>query len=284
MAESLQDAGPVSLHYDLRVPFTLATWNTNFRRDIATQVAATLAHNPGIAVFQEVRAASLPELADRFAEAGLPHFATSSSSVHGYRMSRYVAVAGRFPFRDAAPVDGPAPETAVCLEIETPQGRFELVGVYVPSIARKDGVKVPMQHAMNARMTHAASRPHIICGDFNSPKAESSDGEVTLFFKPSRPAEYAGEHALMGGLLEHGLRDAFREANGYADPSPSWFWKNRGRTGGYRLDHIFVSPHFQVRRCWYDHAVREQGLSDHSLMCAEVELRRAGDIRESLAR
>ncbi len=253
------------------MPFTLASWNTNFRRDTPGQVGAALAHGPDIVVFQEVRAAAFPELARCFAEAGLVNFATSSSSVLGHRMSRYVAVASRFPFRAAAPVDGPAPETAVCLEIETPDGAFELVGVYVPSIARKDGVKVPTQHAMNSRMAHAATRPHIICGDFNSPKAESEEG-VTLFFKPSRPLEYAGEHALMGGLLEYGLRDAFRQCNGYEDPAPSWFWKNRGRTGGYRLDHIFVSPHFEVRRCWYDHEVRERGLSDHSLMLAEVGL------------
>lgn len=251
--------------------FTLASWNTNFRRDVEAQVSAVLGHRPDIVVLQEVRAASFPSLADHFGEAGLHFFATSASNVLGHRMSRYVAVASRFPFHDAAPVDGPAPETSVCLEIESPEGRFDLVGVYVPSIARKDGVKVPTQHAMNARMAHAATRPHIICGDFNSPKSETEEG-VTLFFKPSRPLEYAGERALMGGLLDYGLRDAFRECNGYADASPSWFWKNRGRTGGYRLDHIFVSPHFDARRCWYDHRVRERGLSDHSLMLAEVEI------------
>ncbi|MEO8541729.1 MAG: endonuclease/exonuclease/phosphatase family protein [bacterium] len=255
------------------MPFILASWNVNFRRDVATQVAATLVHRPDIVVYQEVRAASFPELAGRFADAGLRHFASSSSSVDGYRMSRYVVVASRFPFGEAPAVEGPAPETSVCVDIETPDGRFELVGVYVPSIARKDGVKVPTQHAMNARMVDAASRPHIICGDFNSPKAETPEGDIELFFKPGRVAEYAGERALMHGLIERGLRDAFRATNGFAEPSPSWFWKNRGRTGGYRLDHIFVSHHFAVGQCWYDHGVRERGLSDHSLMVAEVGIR-----------
>jgi len=255
------------------VGFILATWNTNFRRDVAAQVDAVAAHESDVVVLQEVRAASFAELAARLAAAGLPHFATSSSSVSGHRMNRYVVAASRFPLHDTAPVDGPAPETSVCLEVGTPWGGFELVGVYVPSIARKDGVKVPTQHAMHARLANADARPHIICGDFNSPKAESPEGEVTLFFKPGRPAEYAGERALMHGLVGLGMRDAFRAANGYEDPSPSWFWKNRGRTGGYRLDHIFVSPHFEVTRCWYDHAVRERGLSDHSLMCAEVAFR-----------
>ena len=254
------------------MPFTLASWNVNFRRDVAGQVAAVLVHRPDIVVLQEVRAANFPELAERFAAAGLYEFATSASSTAGHRIRRYVALASQFPFRDAVPVDGPAPETSVCVEVETPEGNFELVAVYVPSIARKDGVKVPTQHAMHALMARGAGRPQVICGDFNSPKSESLEGEIELFFKPSRPAEYAGELALMHGLLELGMTDAFRVCNGFGEPSPSWFWKNRGRTGGYRLDHIFVSPHFTVRRCWYDHGVRERGLSDHSMMCAEVGL------------
>ena len=253
--------------------FVVGTWNLNFRRDITRQVEAVLANGPDVMVMQEVRAASFPALAERFAEAGLAHFATSASSIAGFRLARYVAVASRFPFELAAAVEGPAPETSVCVEVAAPGGGFELVGVYVPSIARKDGVKVPTQHAMHARVAAAGARPQVICGDFNSPMAESANGEVTLFFKPSRPLEYAGERALMHGLVELGMRDAFRDCNGWEVDSPSWFWKNRGRTGGYRLDHIFVSPHFEVRRCWYDHSVREAGLSDHSAMFAEVVMR-----------
>lgn len=253
--------------------FVVGTWNLNFRRDVAGQMEALLANGPDVVVLQEARAASFGALAEYFAAAGLAHFATSASSLHGFRMARYVAVASRFPFEPAAPVEGPAPETAVCLQVAAPGEPFELVGVYVPSIARKDGVKVPTQHAMHARMAAAKDQPHLICGDFNSPMAESVDGEVTLFFKPSRQVEYAGERALMHGLVELGMRDAFRDCNGWEVDAPSWFWKNRGRTGGYRLDHIFVSPHFEVNRCWYDHSVREAGLSDHSAMFAEVVLR-----------
>lgn len=252
--------------------FTLASWNVNFRRDVASQVAATLAHGPDIVVFQEVRAASFAELAARFAEAGLGYFATSHSAESDGRMRRFVVVASRFPVKEALAVVSPVPATSVCLEAQTPGGTFELVGVYVPSIARKDGIKVPTQHAMHARMASGVARPHVICGDFNSPKAESLAGEVELFFKPGRPVEYAGERALMHGLFELGMTDAFRACNGYGEPSPSWFWKNCGRTGGYRLDHIFVSRHFAVQRCWYDHSVRERGLSDHSMMCAELGL------------
>ena len=121
-------------------------------------------------------------------------------------------------------------------------------------------------------MRQALQRPLVLCGDFNSPKAETAEGEVVLFSRPSRVEEFAGEHGLMAGLSEFGMNDAFRACNGYAVDDRSWWWKNRGRTGGYRLDHIFVSGHFRTTRCWYDHSVREQGLSDHSLMGADIEL------------
>jgi exonuclease III len=250
------------------------TWNLNFRRDVPAQVAAALVHSPDVVVFQEVRSASYSALAEVLAAAGLGEFRTSVDAVGGAAgPNRYVAVASRWPMRSAEPVGSPVPQTAVCEVVESPDGPFDLVGVYVPSIARADGVKVPTQLAIRERLRRCSERPHLVCGDFNSPKAESAEG-VTLFTRPVRVAEFEGEHALMGGLVEVGMRDAFRDCNGFDVEDRSWFWKNRGRTGGYRLDHIFVSAHFEVGACWYDHTVRERGLSDHSLMVAEVSLRR----------
>ena len=250
----------------------LATWNLNFRRDVEGQLAAAFKHAPDIVVFQEVRAASVPQLADLLAAAGLTEFRTSVDGLSGAAgPNRYVVLASRWALEDASPVECPAPQTALCAQVDSPSGQFDLVGVYVPTIARVDGVKVPTQLAIRERMRASSLRPHVLCGDFNSPRAESADG-ITLFTRPSRAAEYEGEHALMGGLFELGLADAFRACNGYRPDDRSWYWKNRGRTGGFRLDHIFVSSHFQVRGCWYDHSVRERGLSDHSLMCAEFDL------------
>ncbi len=65
--------------------------------------------------------------------------------------------------------------------------------------------------------------------------------------------------------------DAFRSANGYEVNGSSWYWKNRGRTGGYRLDHIMASRHFTVSGCFYNHEVRLSGLSDHSMMVADLD-------------
>jgi endonuclease/exonuclease/phosphatase family metal-dependent hydrolase len=68
------------------------------------------------------------------------------------------------------------------------------------------------------------------------------------------------------------MLDAFRLCKGFGVDSPSWFWKNRGATGGFRLDHIFVSPSIGVQACDYVHEWRLQSLSDHSGIYADITL------------
>jgi exonuclease III len=252
----------------------LLSWNVNFRRNVEAQMDAALVHAPDIVVLQEVRRASFDELRERFDACGLAHFVTSADAPGSVPvLGRFVVIASRYPLAACAPVLAPAPDATVAVQVDAPSGPFELIGAYVPTIARPDGVKVPTQMAIFERMRHAARRPHVLCGDFNSPKAETPDGEIVLFTRQIRAAEYEGEGALMGGLTQFGLTDAFRACNGYLADDRSWYWKNRGRTGGYRLDHLFVSQHFETTGCWYDHSVRERGLSDHSLLVAEVNLR-----------
>jgi len=41
--------------------------------------------------------------------------------------------------------------------------------------------------------------------------------------------------------------------------------------GGYRLDHVLVSPELRPVACEYAHAWRQAGLSDHSGLLAELE-------------
>ena len=70
------------------------------------------------------------------------------------------------------------------------------------------------------------------------------------------------------GLADIGYRDAFRTLHGYAEKEVSWAYPRFG--GGYRLDHLFCSRHLQPLACGYHHAWREQGLSDHSALEADL--------------
>jgi exodeoxyribonuclease-3 len=74
-------------------------------------------------------------------------------------------------------------------------------------------------------------------------------------------------------LAEAGLVDLWRREHG---SSREYTWFNRPQRGaprrGFRLDHAFASPPLaaHVISCRYDHDVREQGWSDHSLLQVEL--------------
>ena len=82
------------------------------------------------------------------------------------------------------------------------------------------------------------------------------------------------ERAAFKGLLQLGLRDAFRLFE-QAEKSYSW-WDYRmmafRRNMGLRIDHILVSPAMQCSTCHIDKAPRKlERPSDHTIVVAEVE-------------
>jgi exonuclease III len=79
------------------------------------------------------------------------------------------------------------------------------------------------------------------------------------------------ELALIRGLEAYGYSDAFRLMRPQAIDEISWEWARWG--GGYRLDHLIVSEDVTIEDCRYEHAWREEGLSDHSALFARVSHR-----------
>jgi exonuclease III len=247
----------------------ILSWNLNARRASAAQVAAMARIAPDIVVLQEVTPNAEPGLREALAGAGLG-CALSGSDSPDRQLVRYVLVASRWPLTRCKQAQVPAREVVICARVSAPERPFEVVGVHVPTIGRGLPLKLATQEGIAVRLRSAKRRPTIFCGDLNSPKAELSESEVIPFMSKRNRRVFEGEFALVSGLRSLGMRDAFRSINGYGAKDLSWWWKNRGSTGGYRLDHIFSSRHFEVAQCWYDHSVREQGLSDHSLIVAEL--------------
>jgi len=44
-------------------------------------------------------------------------------------------------------------------------------------------------------------------------------------------------------------------------------------SNGFRVDHAFATPSLvpRVNGCWYSHAERESGTSDHSMLIVEID-------------
>jgi endonuclease/exonuclease/phosphatase family metal-dependent hydrolase len=248
----------------------------NARRDCAAQVAAIAAFEPDVVALQEVTLGSDKRFPEPFARAGLPHYVSGAALAAGSGATtiakRFSALASRHPL-DLEPVPAlPRPELAICARVHTPAGPVRVLGVHIPTWSNGAEAKMQTQEEVCAYLA-TCEGPTVLCGDFNSPKEELDDGTIVVFMRPKDVRGTAAELGMLtAGLADGPLVDAFRAVNGWAAADGSWFWKNRGKTGGFRLDHIFASRHLHPLECWYGHSLRLGGMSDHSPIVAEFEI------------
>jgi endonuclease/exonuclease/phosphatase family metal-dependent hydrolase len=253
----------------------VASWNVNARRDCAGQVAALAAFEPDIVGLQEVTAGSDAGFAACLAAAGLTYYASGAELARRMRApliaKRYSAFASRYPFSVERVPGLPRPELAIAARLQTPAGRVRVLNVHVPTWSNGREAKIETQELV-CEYLGGRRGPTVLMGDFNSPKDELEDGTVVAFTRPKDVRGRVAELALLSPSISSGrLRDAYRAANGWSTRDESWYWKNRGRTGGFRLDHIFASRHFRSLECWYAHDLRLAGMSDHSPIIAVLE-------------
>jgi exonuclease III len=170
----------------------------------------------------------------------------------------------------------PWPERLLVVRLGAPFG-VELWNLHSPISPSPGLAKVRTHEAVHDGLARRGRLPRVLCGDLNTPRRETPEGEVLTFartttgrLRPERGERWdRAELALIRGLEGAGFRDAFRAIHGYGPRDRSWTWPNGG---GYRLDHVIVSAQLEVRECRYLHAWREAGLSDHSGMLAEIAL------------
>jgi exonuclease III len=182
-------------------------------------------------------------------------------------------VASRWPLEPVDPPAVPWPETVVSVLVHSPGRTFELHAVHVPN-SRNGWIKVETCEAIHARLARPAEIPRALCGDLNTPRRETPEGEVVTFardrhrrLRPERGERWdAAETALLTGL--GGMVDVFRALHGWERRELSWAWPRFPRSG-YRLDHLIASPELGFTRCEYLHDLRAEGLSDHSALEAD---------------
>lgn len=166
--------------------------------------------------------------------------------------------------------------------VATPYGDLELYNAHVPPAQSQGFTKVETCEAIHAQLARASPHHRILCGDLNTPREETSDGEVITFAgNHARSAEAtpeslvrwdAAERGVTAGLAEWGLTDCFRALNGWERHDASWVFHTRARRkAAFRLDHVLASADLRVRWCDYHHGWRETGLSDHSAIEAQFE-------------
>jgi exonuclease III len=248
----------------------LLSWNVNRRTSVlAEQAAAIASREPDVVALQEITARSRDLWVAAFATIGLPHVVWSWPP----RPRRTVVmIAAREPLEPAASLSLPWPETTIAARV----GDVTVHTVHVPNAAN-GWVKPDTLAAVRAGLA-ATSGPRVLCGDLNTPRREHPDGTVISFARDTkeRLREERGERwdtaelGVVPGLRDLGFADAFRALHGYERKEPSWVFRHGG---GWRLDHVFLSAELSATSAAYHHDWRDGGLSDHSALEVDLELR-----------
>jgi exonuclease III len=261
------------------------TWNVARRSARLAEQAATLAtREPDLVALQEVTATTLMLWRVALARIGLPHVRASLDRADpprapGERRHTGVLLASRGALQDpAATLPVPWSETAVAAIATTALGLVELHCLHVPNAAN-GWVKAHTLQAIRAGLEAVLPMARVVCGDLNTPRRELPSGEVLSFardsrgrLRPERGRQWdEAELGVVPGLRDLGYQDAYRSLHGYRSREPSWTWRRiAGHGGGWRLDHLFTSGGLRPAACVYHHAWRDEGLSDHSALEADV--------------
>ena len=262
------------------------TWNVARRVSrLVEQATALAAREPDILALQEVTSRTLPLWRSACRTIGLPHVRASLDGADpgrepaGRRRTGVLLAARRPLWGDADLLPVPWAETAISGTAELGPVPVEVCCVHVPNAAN-GRVKVCTLRAIRAGLEAAPPAARILCGDLNIPRRERPDGRVVSFardsaerLRPERGPEWdAAELGVVPGLRDLGYSDAFRSLHGYEAAEPSWTWRRiAGHGGGWRIDHLFASAELRPTACVYHHAWRDDGLSDHSALEADLE-------------
>jgi exonuclease III len=245
----------------------LLSWNVAGRTKLLGEQALAVARQEvDLVCLQEVRPSTREPWAEALSAAGLVHVADSAEFRNNRRL--FNLTASRWALRELPAVGAPQPERVLSTVVETPAGLLDLHNAHVPPAQSRGFLKVETCEAIHARLARPADRHRVLCGDLNTPREETAEGEVITFAlnHPEHLERWdAAERSVVEGLAEWGMHDCFRLLNGYDRRDVSWVFHTRARRkAGFRLDHVIASASLAASFCDYQHGWREAGLSDHA--------------------
>ena len=277
----------------------LMSWNVNGRTDKNTlyeQLQKIKNENVDILALQEVRPKTLDRFKKELAESGLKHVEIRSASQACPSKARdsSLLIASRWEVKQIEVVRVPWEESALSAVINAPCGEIEIHTTHIPPGSSHGWTKIDTFDGIFNALAKKSNRHRILCGDFNSPKAERCNGDQIMFGddkkdafrrKLTTPSDERvwgqRERRVICGLAKHDLADTYRKCHGRKKIRYSHFNKNNKTKG--RFDHIFSSSSLNPQKCGYLHLIRkgsnnkclyryEKGdLSDHSPVYAVYE-------------
>jgi exonuclease III len=256
------------------------SWNVAGRLALQPRQASVLVRRDvDLVCLQEVTPATAPLWSDALESIGL-QVATSAIAPKPERARRLgVLIASTAALEPVAVGGLPWPERHLAVRTTVDGRATEVHCLHAPLSSKPDRIKVRTLERIFDLVRARDGVERIVAGDLNTPQYESREGVISTFartrsglLRPDRDERHdRAELALIAELPKMGWSDAFRSVHGYERRDRSWTYPSR--PFGYRLDHILLSPGFRAKDCDYLHDWREQGLSDHAPIWADVEVR-----------
>lgn len=267
------------------------SWNTAHRVAVALKQAAVVGDRiPDVVVLQEVTARTLQLLLPALSADGLSNAlaTTPPDGPCSKARTNCVAIVSRYPLTrlESPDLAVPWPEKVLAARVSLPSHELEVLGVHVPPGSSNGWTKIETLEGVYKALARHSTAPRILCGDFNSPKDELSDGRSITWAQQIRDDGTvrtkvrfrhgdghrwdAAERNVLRGLEAFGFQDAFRDLHGH-QPGYSFVLNRKSRSFRRRFDDLLLSGHVKAKACRYIHAWREGKLSDHSAVEAELE-------------
>ena len=214
-------------------------------------------HDPDIISLQEFRHGnSKPVLLDGLKELGLDTVCAPETSS---ARDNSLIIATRLPmeakaFPDSA-IRGQSATKAIVASIEvSPMIDLNLIAVHFPQ--KKE--QIPLFDALLDLPQSWLDGHSLLMGDFNC-GIPLIDSETKTFYATH----------LFQQLLSVGWHDAWRERN---PDAREFTWVSTRKSNGFRYDHALASSAVNelILDVRYDHAVRQEKVSDHSLLLIDL--------------
>ena len=282
----------------------LLSWNVHFRKpsyrieDFGSLIKKIESECPKIVTLQEVKRNLADDWAKHLSEIGLVHHYPSGEN--GLTLSHQCLIASCWeltPNDIPRPREPPYPESLGRATVALPGKReIDVFTAHIPNGIGNGWRKIDTLHVLAAELRRAKELPRVLTGDFNEPEWHPKLDKIKVWgegngapecwrdkFGDERPSiEWAtGVRSVLDcAVSKHRLRDAYRhrpspEDETPDDSTPITYITPKGNPRCF--DHTFVSRHFDVVGCGYHDDWRkwhkDQRLSDHSAMWAELRLR-----------
>jgi exonuclease III len=256
----------------------LISWNlAGWVSKSGEQAKAIISRSPSIVCLQEVRRRAVEPITKNLFDAG---YRFSYDSVFLAEQNNRVKgnmVVSKFPI-EVLPqfLDVPYIESVISVTVKTPYGDIRIHNAHIPNGSSNGWKKIETFEAIFKALSSEADNPRILCGDFNSPQFELTNGETVtwgqsllkkneVILREKNIRWHQGEFSVIRGLAEHNLPDVFRQLHGYNNEESSYIVHRKGEiVSKRRFDHVFASQELKPQECVYLHEFREMGLSDHS--------------------